>query len=174
MSDEHPAFLIILGNLQGLAYVLREERMAFSPKRRVQLSPGDEVFLYTTRGLFGNPTRDRSRIIGVARVTSPIKVFDSELNIDGRIYISGCRLSLTGLAPLGEGLPMNEVVDSLDMFKPDPRTWSIRLRRSLVPLGKRDARIIREGLQTVIREPGDAIGAYLDRAMRLPRSSRQK
>jgi hypothetical protein len=174
VSNEHPAFLIILGNLQGLAYVLREERMAFSPKRRVRLDSGDHVFLYTTRGLFGNPKRDRSRIIGVAEVISAIKVFDSELYIDGRIYISGCKLKLKGLAPLGEGLVMNEIVESLDMFKPDPQTWSIRLRRSLVPLGKHDSKIISDALQNVIREPKETTLAYLDRAMRLPRVARAK
>ena len=50
--------LLILGERDGLRWVLENERMAFPAHRRAQLShvrPSEDLLLYTTRGCF--PTR---------------------------------------------------------------------------------------------------------------------
>jgi hypothetical protein len=43
---------------------MRERKMAFPPTRRVRMGVGDQLLLYTTRGVFNNPTRDRGRVVG--------------------------------------------------------------------------------------------------------------
>ncbi|HKF79950.1 MAG TPA: hypothetical protein VKB17_03920, partial [Thermoleophilaceae bacterium] len=64
-------YLLILGEREALAWVLREQRMAFSARRARSASAltlGDRLLLYTTRGCFHNPTRDRGRVIGAGEV----------------------------------------------------------------------------------------------------------
>lgn len=98
--------LLILGERDGLRWVLENERMAFPAHRRTQLAhvrPGDDLLLYTTRGCFHNPTRDRGRIIGRARVKSAVEILGEPVTIGDREYAIGCDLSLLQLLPFGEG-----------------------------------------------------------------------
>jgi hypothetical protein len=155
-------YLMILSTSEGLTYVLRERRMAFPPTRQIRLDIGDQVLLYSARSLFGNPNRDRGRVIGTAEVVSPLTQFDSELQIAGRIYTSGCELKITGLAPLGQGVVLADIVQDLEAFQPNPDTWSVRLRRSLLPLTPRDAGIVYASLKAILCDPGETIGAYLE------------
>jgi hypothetical protein len=67
--------MLIIGAREALAWILREERMAFPPRRYLgvdQLEVGDELFLVTTRACYRNPRRDRTRVIGRAIVSSPV------------------------------------------------------------------------------------------------------
>jgi hypothetical protein len=62
------AHLLILGDRDALRWVLRNERMAFEAHRRkdvTRLAVGDTLFVYTMRGCFHNPTRDRAVSSGV-------------------------------------------------------------------------------------------------------------
>ena len=55
-------YLLVIGDREALGWILAEQRMAFSSMSRPHvraLSPGDTLLLYTTRGCFKNPTRDR-------------------------------------------------------------------------------------------------------------------
>ena len=77
-------YLLILGEREALAWVLKAQRMAFpsTTRKEVQrLKVGDTVFLVTTRGCFPNPTRDRTRVIGQAQVTSPVEALDPPLSL---------------------------------------------------------------------------------------------
>ena len=76
MPETRRPFLLILGDADRLAYVLREHRMAFTPRRRIPLTRGDIVFLYTTRGIFRNPGAGRGLIIGRAEIISDIVKFE--------------------------------------------------------------------------------------------------
>jgi len=65
------SFLLVIGDRDALGWILAEQRMAFPTAQRAEvraLRIEDELFLYTTRGAFKNPTRDRGRVIGAARV----------------------------------------------------------------------------------------------------------
>src|SRR6266545_6047215 len=87
------SYLLILADRQAIAWVLREQRMAFPRTVRAevnQLATGDELFIYTTRNAFGNPTRDRGRVVGRATVTSTVIGLHEPVEIAGRQYPKGC------------------------------------------------------------------------------------
>jgi hypothetical protein len=157
-------FLLILATPEGLAYVLREGQMAFPPTRRIQLEVGDQVFLYTTRGVFRNPMRDPGRVVGTAEIMSSVAPLASQREIAGRVYTSGCDLKITGLAPLGKGVVLADLVERLEVFQRYPHAWSARLRRSILLLPPRDAEAINALLEPTLLDPSEIAGPYLQRA----------
>jgi hypothetical protein len=65
------AYLMLIAERDALAWVIRSSRAAFPANRSTdaqQLSPGDVLLLYTTRGCYHNPSRDRGRVIGEAEI----------------------------------------------------------------------------------------------------------
>ena len=164
MPGSSRPFLLILGDADGLAYVLRERRMALTPKRRIPLARGDTVFLYTTRGIFGNPGAGRGLIIGQAEIISDIVRFENGLRIADRFYTSGCQLAITGLAPLGEGIELRQIIDELETFHPHPKRWAFRLYSSFLQLSPQDASVITEKLQPLLQDPEYVSQAYISRA----------
>ena len=143
-----PTHLLILGQREGLAWVLANEQMAFRrhrPDETVPLGVGDELLLYTTRGCFKNPTCDRGRVIGRARVASPVRDLDPAPVIDGRTFEIGCRLRLEQLVPRGTGVVLADLVPGLKVF-PDPRAWSAKLRRTILALPEEDAQTLKTEL----------------------------
>jgi hypothetical protein len=159
---------LILGNREGLAWVLENERMAFSEanaSRAQRLEPGDRLFLYTTRTAFGDFHGDRSRIIGEAEVTSPVVRRSREVKIGGRAFTRDCKLEFLSLAPFREGLEFAPLVAELEAF-PNPSGYSAQLRRPLVPLSDADARLIRSRLRRYVGRPEDAKGSYSTGALR--------
>src|SRR4051812_27138171 len=103
--------------------------MAFPALRRREvtgLRAGDELLLYTTRGCFYNPTRDRGRLIGIATATSAVTDLDTAVHLAGRDFPLGCDLQIERLAPLREGVELAPLVARLRVF-PDPASWSVRL-----------------------------------------------
>lgn len=102
MSDAAPArtYLPILGYRAGLEWVLANSRMAFTDARvrdAEHLAVGDRLFLYTSRGCFGNPTRDRGRVIGEAEVTSAVHRRRKPVTIAGQEFTYDCQLRLKSL-----------------------------------------------------------------------------
>jgi hypothetical protein len=156
------AFLLILGNREGLRWVLRNERMAF-PRRPNQavasLAEGDELLLYTTRGCFRNPTRDLGRVMGLAQVTSRVESFDEPAVIGSREFTSGCDLALRSLAPVRAGVPLVDHVGDLAVF-PDPASWSAWMRRPLLALPAGDARLLKRELTAFGSPPGRVVDSY--------------
>lgn len=163
-GDLRDTYLTMLGSPKGLAYVLGEQRMAFPPTRRIRLRVGDQLLLYTTRNIFNNPSRDRGRVIGRAEVLSPIIPLDSRLRLAGRDFTSGCELKIEGLAPFGEGVILADLVHQLSVFASDPRSWSARLRRSVLALPASDAALIWTKLEPLLSDPRELANTYLERA----------
>jgi hypothetical protein len=133
---------MILGDRDAIAWVVREQRMAFprTPRAEVAaLAPGDRLYLYSTRGAWHNPTRDRGRVIGTAQVESSVRALDQPLEIAGRTFHSGCALSVQSLVPYPQGVELQPLVEKLAAF-PKPDVWSIYLRRALLRLPPADAR----------------------------------
>lgn len=95
------SYLLILWDRDAIAWVLGKERMAFPATARAEvdrLTEGDELLIYATRGAFGNPTRDRGRVIGRAVVTSAVSVLDEPVRFGERTYPRGCDLRVESLA----------------------------------------------------------------------------
>ncbi|RZB15668.1 hypothetical protein StrepF001_30215 [Streptomyces sp. F001] len=154
--------LLIIGDRAALSWVVTEQRMAFPVGRSTAaraLEEGDEVFLYTTRGCFRNPTRDLGRVIGRAVVASPVRVLDEPVVFGERTFTEGCRLEVSGLAGFREGLVLRDLVPRLSVF-PDPATWSVRMRRASLTLPVADAGLVRAELEPSLLPYDEAAEGY--------------
>jgi hypothetical protein len=143
------SYLLILGDRQAIAWVLREQRMAFPPTAHAEvnrLAVGDELLIYTTRGAFRNPTRHRGRVIGCAAVTSNVERLDPPVEFGGREFPRGCRIDVCSLAPWGQGVELQPLVEQLAAF-PNSKAWSTYLRRPLLHLPESDAAILKDRLK---------------------------
>jgi hypothetical protein len=157
------SYLSIIGNADALAWVLANKRMAFPESRAAQalaLGTGCQLLLYTTRGCFGNPTRDRGRVLALAEVSSTPQRLDRPVIIAGRPFHVACELVLRSLAPVREGVELSPIADQLAVF-PDPATWSAWMRRALLPLPEQDALLILSALDRIASRPADHIHDYL-------------
>jgi hypothetical protein len=156
-------YLLVIGDRAPLAWILREQRMAFPPRRAEdasRLQVGGQLLLYTTRGCFHNPSRDRGRVIGTATVVSPVERLDRPVIFGDRLFPLGCDLSIERLAPWPRGVELAPLVPELDAF-PDPATWSARMRRPLVPLSSRDTDLLWSRLEPELEDTDDARSTYL-------------
>jgi hypothetical protein len=164
VADRRNAYLLILGHREGLAWVLRNQKMAFSAARASdgkRLAVGDRLFLYTSRGCFHNPTRDRGRVIGEATVASELRALPEPLLIGEREFAYTCDLELESLAPFRQGVVIANLVSDLKTF-PDASTWSFKLRRPLLPLEPADATLIGRKLARLVGPPDETIDDYLE------------
>lgn len=156
------AYLLVLGERTAIRWVLEQERMAFpaTPRTEVRaLRPGDQVFLYATRGSWNNPTRDRGRIIGTATPADPVVTLDPPVEIAGRTFHSGCALSIDGVVPYPRGLELQPMVNQLEAF-PKPHAWSIYLRRALLRLPEDDRALLERELRPLLVPRDQALATY--------------
>jgi hypothetical protein len=159
------SYLLVISDATPLAWILAEQRMAFPTGRKSQaaLEIGDELFIYTTRGCFHNPTVDHGRVIALALVSSDVRDLAEPVVFNERHYTSGCTLNIQGVAPLRDGIELRPLVPQLHAF-PDERTWSARLRRPPVPLDEHDAALLKRRLNPLL-EPSDRhLEAYIKAA----------
>jgi hypothetical protein len=157
------AYLLPISNREALAWILREQRTAFAEHRfaaAMALEPGDVFLLYATRGCFGNPTRDRGRVIGRALVKKAAERVRRAPRFGGHEYPYLVELSIESLTPFRDGLELAPIVPKLRGTFPDPATWMFRLRRALVPLHKRDAALIERELKSIARPYEESLSSY--------------
>lgn len=134
--------------------------MAFPAQRSAAaLRPGNELLIYTTRGCFGNPTRDRGRVIGRAAVITTVELVRPMIEIEGRRFSAACDIAVSALAPIGQGVELGPLVEELDVF-PDPRSWSVWLRRPILELPDRDAELLTSFLEPITELPAAVLGGY--------------
>ncbi|MFI1068539.1 hypothetical protein [Streptomyces puniciscabiei] len=154
--------LVIISDRTALSWVLTEQRMAF-PAGRARaahaIGEGDEVLLYSTRGCFRNPTRDLGRVLGQATVSSPVRTLAEPVVFGERSFTEGCELTIHGLAPFREGVVLRDHVERLSVF-PDPKSWSIRMRRASLPLPEADADLLRKELRPLLKPYAETVEAY--------------
>jgi hypothetical protein len=156
-------YLVPISDREPLAWILREQRTAFGDNRAREaqsLEVGDVLFLYTTRGCFRNPTRDRGRVIGRATVKSPAQHVSRPPSFGSREFPHVVELEIESLARLREGLELVPIVARLKRTFPDAKSWSVRMRRALVPLDSADATVIARELGPHVVRYADAIGTY--------------
>ncbi|WP_051180056.1 hypothetical protein [Nocardia concava] len=158
-------YLLILGEREAVAWVLRESRMAFPATHRAEVNRlriGDRLLVLTTRGCWHNPTRDRTRVIGSAEVTTPVLPYEKPLNIAGRDFTRSCEIDIHQLSPYLTGVELVPLVPQLRCF-PDKRAgaWSLRLRRPLLQIDDSDDVCIRNKLNEMSGRPIDLIPEYL-------------
>jgi hypothetical protein len=154
--------LVIISNREALSWVVTQQRMAFPAGRAKAahaIAEGDEVMLYSTRGCFGNPTRDLGRILGHATVASPVRTLPEPVRFGERAFTEGCTLTVHGLTAFREGLVLRDHVHRLEVF-PDPKSWSVRLRRASLPLPPADAEMLRDELGPLLKPYAEVVGDY--------------
>lgn len=154
VKEGHAAHLVVIGDREALRWVLESERIAL-PEPRYASQPrsfvvGDELFLYTTRGCFRNPTRDRGRVIGKATLTSDMARSGQPVVIGGRSFPYMAALRIETLAPIGDGVDMAGIAEELSCFPKSDR-WAMYLRRSVVPLSLEDKQLIDRLLRPFVR-----------------------
>jgi hypothetical protein len=156
-------YLLPIADREPLAWILRAQRTAFGDHRAREaaaLEVGDVLLLYTTRGCFRNPTRDRGRVIGRASVVSPARRERKPPSFGTHEYPWVVALAIDSLAPLREGVELAPLVPRLRGTFPDPETWSVRMRRALVPLKASDAAEIDQELESVVVPYRTAVRTY--------------
>lgn len=129
------SYLLVIGDREALGWIPTEGRTASPSAGRAgvtALAKGDELSLYTTRGCFRNPTRDRGRVIGTATVTTPVARLDEPVRFGDREFPVGCDLRIGPLAPFGQGVKLQPLVDQLDAFGRTTHAWLIQLRRPML------------------------------------------
>ena len=141
--------------------------MAFTASRAngasAAIAVEDELFLYSTRGAFHNPGRDRGRVFGRATVETAVEALSPPLQLFGRAFTHDCRFSLLAIAPIHRGVELAGLVPGLSSF-PNKTGWPAALRRPLMTLTPEDARLIRSRLEAVVVPAQDALPAYLAEA----------
>jgi hypothetical protein len=154
-------FLLVIGNREALQWIITEQRLAFPAGRGSrflsEVQQGTELVLYTTRGCFRNPTRDRGRVIGIAEVTSAVGALRETVQFGDRSFPVGCSVSLPEIAQFGEGVELAGLVDRLPSF---PRQWAIHIRKTLVPIGEKDLEILRTAVASEVVPRGSALPTY--------------
>jgi hypothetical protein len=144
-------YLMPIGDREPLMWILRERRTAFPRYRRSdaeRLAASDHLLLYTTRGCFHNPTRDRGRVIGVATVKHAAKDLPEPVRFGEREFPIGVDLAFEALVPRDKGVELAPIVASLPKTFANPPAWSATLRRALVPFDEEDA-------QRIVQQLGD-------------------
>ncbi|GAA2211426.1 hypothetical protein GCM10009850_068850 [Nonomuraea monospora] len=168
MQAETTHYLLILSDSRAIAWVIAQQRMAFPSPIRAEVSSlklGDELFIYTTRGAFGNPTRDRGRVVGRAIARTSAQHVESPIQIANREFGSACDIDIHQLSPWGRGVELAPLVERLDAF-PVPTAWSWNLRRPLMLLPYRDASILRTELSRSAVSVEEAAPTYAEYANR--------
>ncbi|TLS47318.1 hypothetical protein FE633_04615 [Streptomyces montanus] len=161
-SNAPVTHLLIINDREPLAWVLENQRMAFPSGRTRQsltLGKGDEVLLYTTRGCFGNPTRDLGRIIGLATLISEVSTLAEPVVIRDRRYTEGCQMRIHDMTPFREGVVLRDLVKDLQVF-PDPASWSVRMRRASLRLPEPDTALVKRELQPLLKPYGAVVDDY--------------
>src|SRR5688572_25318052 len=131
-------YILVISDRQALAWILREQRMAFAESRSQrarELKPGDQLILYTTRRCFGNPVHDRGRIIGSASIKTKVSHLKEPVSFKTQSYPLGCSLSIDTIANFREG---PEIADLVEQLKTFPASWAVHIRRALVPIDDHD------------------------------------
>jgi len=156
------AYLAVLGERAAIRWLLEQQRIAFPATPRAEvadLSQGDRLLLYATRGAWHNPGRDRGRVIGSAVVTSAVRLLDEPVEIAWMRFRSGCDLDIDGVVRYPDGLELRPLVDRLDAF-PKPHAWSIYLRRPLLRLSESDYELLTGALRPMLAARESVLPSY--------------
>jgi hypothetical protein len=156
------AYLLPIVDREPLAWIVAAQRTAFAAHRArdaARLRAGDRVFLYTARGCFHNPTRDRGRVAGLATVRQEPTPLTEPVRFGDREYALRLDLEIEFLAPPRGGVELAPLVPELESF-PNKLAWSATMRRSLVPLTARDAKRLERKLRPLAAPYAEVAAAY--------------
>lgn len=144
----------MLGNRTAMEWVIDRGRMAVGPRVRTLPAIGDRLVLYTSRGAFHNPTRDRAQILALGVTSS--EPDNRRVVVAGAAYARSFAIDIDVMAEPRRGLDFLPLVPRLD-FIHNRASWGGALRRPVVHIGDKDYKTIaaafREGVPTAARVP---------------------
>lgn len=152
--------LLVVSDREPLGWLLRTSSFAIPAARAASAPrPGTRLLLYTTRGCYRNPGRDRGLVMGLPQATSDPRRLSEPVTFRGHEYVIGLDLDLHGVCRFREGVQLGQLQRQLDLL-PSEGPWSYPLRRSVVPLSDPDATLIRERLVPLLRPVSEVAPAY--------------
>ncbi|MCP2342986.1 hypothetical protein [Actinomadura rupiterrae] len=163
MESRHNNYLLVVGDREGLAWILKEGRMLLPSKRNRaagDIRSGDRILIYTSRGCFRNPTRDRGRVIAEVIATSDVAILADELKVAGKIFNRSCSFSIGKMAREGEGVDLAQHVAKLNTF---PDKWHTHIRRTIVPISGQDRDLLMDALERIAIPAEEALPSYISR-----------
>ena len=98
--------------------------------------------------------------MGVAVVHDQAGLLEAPIHFRGRDFAVGFSVRIESVATPHEGVELGSLAGQLDAL-PDPASWSVRLRRSLIPLSERDTMTIEGLLQPLMRPLPEVLSSYL-------------
>ena len=137
--------------------VLRSSTMYFSASasaRAEQIQAEDFALMYSTRGAYGNPNKDESRIFGEVRVSGSLIHLASGQEIGGRIMNSKCSFEVVALAAFRTGLTFRPHIEKLN-FLSGVVAWGQKFRQSPLKISKPDYEYLAGELRKSLTESSD-------------------
>lgn len=125
-----------------MEWVITHGLMAVGARVRSLPEPDDRLVLYTSRGAFHNPTRDRAQVIGLGIATSEPR--NRQVVVAGRRYERSFGLEIARISEPRQGLDFASLVPRLD-FITKKSSWGGALRRPVVRISEKDYTTIATG-----------------------------
>lgn len=132
-------WLIVIGEREGLRWVVEHQRMAFRDTVKGSPSAGDAFAIYVSRGAFHNPGRDEAQILGLGTFKTGIE--RRATTVGDERYARTARLEISDVRPERQGLPFRPLVESLT-FIAKKSGWAAYVRQTLVPIPEADLDLI--------------------------------
>jgi hypothetical protein len=100
-------------------------------------------------------------VIGSATFTSDPEMPAEPVRFRDRDFQLGFHVHIDAVAKPHDGVELGSLAGRLDAL-PDPATWSVRMRRTLIPLSEGDASLITKLLKPKLRRRSDVLTDYLE------------
>lgn len=145
---EDRAWIVVLSEAEGLRWVVKYSRMAFSAgsaARAARVRSGNRIILYVGRGAFHNPTRDEAQLGALGVVTSPVRPFRKPIEIAGRQFVCGCDPELQIVLERA-GILVRPLMDELSFVR-RKGAWGQYFRSGLV-VPARDFEVMSKALRS--------------------------
>jgi hypothetical protein len=150
--------LAVVNDRSALAWIARESCLAFPSTRRreaLTIAPGDEIFLYVTRGAYHNPTRDRAQICAAFLAHRSAEALAAPILIAGREFLFLLPVVAQVVAAPRRGADFASMAESME-FIPAGCSWAPFLRRAIFLVPSHDAAVLRRELSRAARiAPGE-------------------
>lgn len=137
-------WLIVIGEREGLRWVIEHQRMAFRDTVKGKPSAGDPFAIYVSRGAFHNPGRDEAQVLGLGTFKTGIE--RRATTVGDERYARTARLDISEVRPERQGLPFRPLVEDLT-FIAKKSGWAAYVRQTLVPIPQADFDLIARRLR---------------------------
>lgn len=128
--------IFVVGSRVALEFILDNEVMAFRAAVKTELlTEGMKFAIYTTRGAYGNPSKDRSQILALGRLVSGVT--DHPHSIGHELFPRSCQLRIEARLPWRNGLLFEPLIDEL-AFVGGRRRYSSVFHRTIVKVPVKD------------------------------------